>query len=168
MTFLKILLIAAVISGAAPPTETANLSSIEWDVGQGSYKCYMDYRTITDTSSPQWQLQQGAYTDRNGLRKVGDRYCIALGSAFGTKIGTEYTIELESGAQFQAVLADQKADCDTNAEHTADINGAVVEFIVDDQLLDETAKRMGDVSYIAGMQTKVNKIYKEGKTDEEY
>lgn len=141
------------------PSEIANLSLVEWSVGHGSYKCYMDYRTITDASSPQWQLQQGAWTDENGLRRVGDRYCVALGSAFGSMIGDEYIIELESGAQLKCVLADQKADRDTNAEHTADMNGAVVEFIVDTPCLSDTVRSMGDISYIRGFQGNVRKIY---------
>ena len=146
---------------AQKPSEIANLCLSEWSVGYGSYKCYMDYRTITDTSSPQWELQQGAWTDENGLRRVGDRYCIALGSAFGSMIGAEYTIELEHGERFKAILADQKADQDTNAEHTADMNGAVVEFVVDTPCLSDTVRSMGDISYIEGFNGKVEKIYEE-------
>lgn len=145
----------------AKTCETANLSLTDWYIGYGKYKCYMDYKTITDTSSYQWQLQQGARTDENGLRKVGDRYCVALGSAFGTTIGDRYIIELDSGAQLKCILADQKADRDTNAEHTADMNGAVLEFIVDANYLPNDVKRMGDVSYVKGMQGAVKKIYKE-------
>ena len=144
-------------------SQNANLSLTAWDIGYGSYKCYMDYRTITDTSSPQWQLQQRSHTDQNGLRKVNDRYCVALGSAFGTKIGAKYVIELETGAQFRCILADQKADKDTNAQHTADMNGAVVEFIIDSQYLPDRVKTMGDVSCIDGMEGKIKRIYKEVK-----
>ena len=143
------------------PSEIANMSLTEWSVGYGSYKCYMDYRCITDTSSPQWQLQQGAWTDENGLRRVGDRYCVALGSYFGSTIGANYIIELEHGERFKAILADQKADQDTNAEHTADMNGAVIEFVVDAPCLSDTVRSMGDISYIEGMSGKVVKIYEE-------
>lgn len=142
-------------------SQNAILSLTEWDIGYGSYKCYEDYRCITDTTSPQWRIQQKAWTDDNGLRRYEDRYCIALGSAFGTDIGDNYIIELETGAQFRCILADQKADCDTNAEHTADMNGAVIEFIVDTPMLNESVKQMGDVSYIAGMKGNVKRIYKE-------
>lgn len=146
---------------AQNPSEIAILSATDWYVGQGSYKCYEDYRAITDTSSPQWELQQGAWTDENGLRRVGDRYCIALGSAFGSMIGSKYIIELESGETFRAILADQKADRDTNAEHTADMNGAVIEFVVDTPMLPDKVRSMGDVSYTQGMKGKVRKIYEE-------
>ena len=143
------------------PSEIANMSLIGWSVGYGSYKCYMDYRCITDTSSPQWQLQQGAWTDEDGLRRVGDRYCVALGSAFGSMIGNNYIIELETGEMLRCVLADQKADRDTNAEHTADMNGAVVEFVVDTPCLSDTVRSMGDINYIKGFNEKVEKIYEE-------
>lgn len=142
-------------------SEIANLCLAEWSVGQGEYKCYMDYRTITDTSSPQWELQQESWTDENGLRRYEDRYCIALGSAYGSDIGARYIIELEDGAQYRCVLADQKADCDTNAEHTADMNGAVVEFIVDTPVLPSDVRSMGDVSYINGFAGEIRKIYQE-------
>lgn len=160
---LSVLMVANVtLPMTAPkPSEIANMSLTEWSVGYGSYKCYMDYRCITDTSSPQWHLQQGAWTDEDGLRRVGDRYCVALGSAFGSMIGTEYTIELEHGERFKAILADQKADQDTNAEHTADMNGAVVEFVVDTPCLPSEVRSMGDISCIDGMSGKVVKIYEE-------
>ena len=143
------------------PTEVATLDMTEWSVEQGAYKCYMDYRAITDTASPQWQIQQGAYTDSHGLRKVGDRYCIALGSAYGTEIGSRYIVLLDTGVRFKAILADQKADRDTNAEHTADMSGAVVEFVVDTPCLPSVVRRMGDVSYVDGFNGKVKRIYRE-------
>ena len=126
------------------------LASVQtFQVDGGAFKCYEDYRALTDTSSPQYQLQQEAYTDEAGLRKVGYRYCIALGSAYGSEIGTEYDIELESGYTLPCVLADQKADRDTVQGHTRDRNGAVVEFIVDTYRLPEIVRQMGDASYIS-------------------
>lgn len=47
-----------------------------------SFKSYMDYRTITSTTSDQYALQKQAYTDEFGLRKVGGFYCIALGTYY--------------------------------------------------------------------------------------
>lgn len=120
-----------------------------YQVDAGAFKCYEDYRALTDTSSPQYQLQQEAYTDEAGLRKVGHRYCIALGSAYGTKIGTEYDLILGNGSMLPCVLADQKADADTVRDHTQDRSGAVVEFIVDTYRLPEIVRQMGDVSYIS-------------------
>lgn len=49
----------------------------------------MDYRTITDKTSKQFDMQNNeAYTDVNtGLRMVNDRYCIAVGSFYTKTIG---------------------------------------------------------------------------------
>lgn len=118
-----------------------------YQVDAGAFKCYEDYRALTDTSSPQYQLQQEAYTDEAGLRKVGHRYCIALGSAFGTEIGAKYDITLSNGYTLQCVLADQKADHDTVQGHTRDRNGAIVEFVVDTYRLAGCVRQMGDISY---------------------
>ena len=118
-----------------------------FQVDAGAFKCYEDYRCITSVSSPQYALQMEAYTDEYGLRKVGDRYCVALGSAFGSDIGTKYDIALASGYVLPVILGDQKADCDTVCGHTQDKNGAVIEFIVEADRLPVDVRRMGDVSY---------------------
>jgi len=122
-------------------------TSATYSVSGGDFKCYEDYRCITDTGSPQHRLLQGSYTDEEGLRKVDSRYCIALGSAYGTEIGTKYDIILENGNVLNCILADQKADRDTVDGHTRDRHGAVVEFIVDTPYLDAAVTQMGDVSY---------------------
>lgn len=125
------------------------LASVQtFQVDGGAFKCYEDYRAITATDSPQYVLQQEAHTDENGLRRLGDRYCVALGSAYGSNIGDKYDIALENGYTLQCVLADQKADRDTVQGHTRDRNGAVVEFLVDTYRMPEIVRQMGDVSYI--------------------
>ena len=135
-----------------------SLTAAAWYPGGGDFKCYEDYRTLTDTSSPQYELQQEAWTDECGLRRVDNFYCIALGSAYGTEIGTKYLITLSSGNEFIAVLADQKADCDTIDGHTRDINGAVIEFVVDTDYLPQEVKAMGDVSAIDYFSGSVEQI----------
>lgn len=118
-----------------------------------SFKTYMDYRAITDTNSKQWKLQQNAYTDASGLRKVDDYYCVALGSAFSSEIGAKFEITLQDGQTFKAILADQKSDRHTDATNkyrplgNGKIN--VVEFIVDSDKLEPLARTMGDISYIS-------------------
>ena len=49
----------------------------------GAFKSYTDYRCLS-RSSAQWKLQEQAYTDENGLRKIGDAYLVALGSYYGS------------------------------------------------------------------------------------
>lgn len=139
------------LTSAVSKTAIAVLLTITtavWYPGGGAFKCYMDYRTITDTSSPQYALQAEAYTDEYGLRKVNECYCIALGSAYGSEIGGIYEITLSTGVKFMAILADQKADRDTIDGHTRDRNGAVIEFIVEADRLPASVRTSGDVSSI--------------------
>lgn len=134
------------------------VSSIAWHPGGGEYKCYMDYRAITSTGSPQYQLQQEAYTDKCGLRRVGCFYCVALGSAFGSEIGTHYVITLSSGKQIPVILADQKADGDTTPDNTRDYIGAVIEFVVDTPALPSVVRATGDVGSISMFDGSVKEI----------
>lgn len=111
-------------------------------------KSYMSYKAITSTSSPQYKLQQQAYTGKHGIRMVNGRYCVALGSFYTNRIGQNFDLVLENGTVIPCVLADQKADKDTNGNNqVTSHNGCMSEFIVDSDTLDRTAKRMGDISY---------------------
>ena len=42
------------------------------------FKAYMDYRTITDTESVQYAMQQNAWTDDRGLRRTENDYLVAM------------------------------------------------------------------------------------------
>lgn len=134
------------------------MSNAAWHPGGGEFKCYMDYRCITDTSSPQYQLQLEAWTDENGLRRVGDFYCVALGSAFGSEIGTKYMITLSSGETIPVILSDQKADGDTVPDHTRDYNGAVVEFVVEAEAMPAVIRSTGDVGSLPQFSGSVEEI----------
>lgn len=122
-------------------------------------KTYMSYRAITSKSSRQYKLQNSlAYTDDNGLRMVNGRYCVALGSYYTTTIGQWVDIELENGEVIHGILADGKADKHTDETNRICFDGSVVEFVVDTKTLDETAKKMGDISYLNNWNSKVNSI----------
>ena len=111
-------------------------------------KSYMPYTAITSRSSAQWRLQQVAYTGFHGIRQVNGRYCIAVGSAYTSKIGQYIDLVLENGEVIHCILADQKADKDTNAENTiTEHDGSLVEFIVESGKLSNTVRKMGDISY---------------------
>lgn len=113
------------------------------------FKSYMDYRTITNRSSKQYQLQN-LYTNTNdyGLRMVGDRYCIAVGTHFNAEIGQYLDLILENGTVIPCVLSDIKADIHTDESNIVTLhNGCVSEFIVDTQSLYNKAKIMGDISH---------------------
>lgn len=123
-----------------------------------SVKTWMDYRAITDTSSPQWRLQQDAYTDENGLRKVGDYYCVAFGTGISNGIGSKFKVTFDSGNEILVIVADHKADRHTDKTNTyMNINDKanVMEFIVDSNKLNNTAKVMGNVNYISGFEGQI-------------
>ncbi|MFA5448851.1 MAG: hypothetical protein WC292_00195 [Clostridia bacterium] len=49
-------------------------------------KTYMDYRSITRLGSRQLELQQRAWTDSQGFRKIDDYYMVAMGTFYGEVI----------------------------------------------------------------------------------
>ena len=70
------------------------------------FKAYMDYRTITDTASRQYQLQQSAWTDDQGLRRLGEDYLVAMGTGWLNEgCGERFQVTLDSGAQFTTLTA---------------------------------------------------------------
>lgn len=124
------------------------LFSEEFD---SSFKAYMDYRCITDTSSIQYELQQQAYTDERGFRRIGDDYCVALGTGITGGCGERFLISLDSGYSFTAVVSDVKSD-----EHTDETNcyvprgynsGNVVEFIIDTDCAESNMLSSGNAGY---------------------
>lgn len=134
-------------------TTTVNNTYFNVPIGNTSFFAYMDYNTITDTNSYQYQYQVNyCYTDDMGLRRnqYGD-YVIALGSYYGTEIGTRYSITLDNGTTFTAVLGDCKADMHTDAMNqyrSAGYSGEyqnVIEFIVDNNYLSSEVKSMGNI-----------------------
>jgi hypothetical protein len=114
-----------------------------------SFKSYMSYRAVS-SSSAQGKLQAQAKTDsQTGIRKVDGRYCIALGSFYCSKIGTKIDLVMENGSIVKCILADQKANRDTDAKNQKTSDGSIAEFLVDMNQLPAKAKTMGDVSYAA-------------------
>lgn len=135
-------------SEAAPEPEI-ELISYNIPAGDTSFHGYMDYACITDINSLQYQLQLNCWTDSQGIRRQGDDVCIALGSYYGTEIGTRYLITTDMGNSFTAVLADCKADIHTdyNNQYRDIGNGFknVVEFIVDTYALDIDVMSSGNI-----------------------
>lgn len=114
----------------------------------GTFKSYTDYKCLARNSA-QWKLQEQAYTDENGLRKIGDAYMVALGSYYGTTLGTKYTVTLSNGSVFQAILCDCKKDIHTDANNQKTLSdGSVLEFYVDTVVLPKSVKTSGTISSI--------------------
>ena len=112
------------------------------------FKSYMPYTAITSKSSPQYKLQQIAYTGTYGIRQYDNRYCVAIGTAFNADVGTYFDLILANGTVIPCIVADIKADRHTDSNNMVTIaNGCLTEFIVDSSALNKNAKRMGDISY---------------------
>jgi hypothetical protein len=145
-------------------TTTVNYIGYEVPDGKTSFKSYMSYKAITNTNSAQYKLQQECWTDSYGLRRYDDKYVIALGSFYTDTIGDEFKITLDTGKTFRAVVGDFKSDRHTDELHqytpTSDVGKCVIEFVVDMPQLDETVRKMGDVSYCNNFDGNVEKIEK--------
>lgn len=119
----------------------------------GKVKSWTDYR-VYSKYYPQGKLQKYAHTDENGLRKVGEYYCVALGSFYGDVIGTTYEIILldDDGYYkwFYAILADQKSDKHTDPTHRfTEGHGCMIEFAIDSKV----AQRVNSIVYTGNVST---------------
>lgn len=124
----------------------------------GSFKSYTDYRLLSK-SSKQWQLQEKAYTDENGLRKIGDAYLVAMGSYYGTNLGAKYRVVMESGIEFYVILCDCKNDIHTDSNNQVClVNGSVLEFYVDSDVLPNSVSVSGSVGAIPMFSGSINSI----------
>ena len=145
------------------PEKKETISRIPYSIPaeENGAKRWMDYRTITSKSSKQWRIQQEAWTDEFGFRRVGDAYCIAMGTYYTMQGGVTFEITLDSGFSFQGVISDIKRDRDTDSTNRHK-DGNVVEFIIDKNVIPRDAKVMGDMSYggtpMRGKITAINKI----------
>ena len=112
------------------------------------FKSFMPYTTIKSKISDQYKLQKIAYTGTYGIRMANNRYCIAIGTAFTTEIGTYVDLVLENGEVIQCIVGDVKADEHTDGNNMITIaSGCLTEFIIDSKVLNEDVKLIGDISY---------------------
>ena len=126
----------------------------------GYFKSYTDYKKISKTSA-QWKLQEQAYTDENGLRKIGDCYLVALGSYYGTELGQKYSVTLSNGSSFYVILCDCKMDKHTDETHRYTVkNNCVIEFYVDSSKLPKKVKTMGNIGAIEFFNGTIENIEK--------
>ncbi|MFG6378176.1 MAG: hypothetical protein K1W19_07660 [Lachnospiraceae bacterium] len=112
-----------------------------------SFKSYMDYRTITDTTSKQYELQKQADTNWCGMRIIDEKYCIAVGSYYSTTVGQAVDIIMENENTIHCIVADLKQDIHTDVTNRQNPNGSVIEFLVDIDVLHRQIQKAGDISY---------------------
>lgn len=109
---------------------------------KNQYFTYMPIRTITSKSSSQYRFKKYQTTDERGYRRYGEAYCIALGTYYGTDIGTVYEITFSDNSTIKGVLTDVKSDLHTDPTHRyAEASlifdgskGNVLEFVMDDEI----------------------------------
>ena len=134
-----------------------------------SFKTYMDYKSVTDKDSSQYKLiKSWGWIDAEGFMRCNREedleieehyYFIALGSYYGTKIGTKYRITTDSGKIFYGVLADCKSDIHTNSTNQYNSwNGNIVEFLVDTTLLNNDIKKIGSANVYMPLNGSITKI----------
>lgn len=146
----------------ATTTTNTSTQSTSTSAAANDFKTYMSYRAITNTSSAQYALQQEATTDENGIRRYDDYPMVAVGSGWGLEVGDIGLVECDNGNSFLVIVGDMKSDRHTDSTNTTTLaNGCRCEFIVDPQLLDNTARVMGNVATIdqySGYVTNITKI----------
>ena len=127
--------------------KTANKYVVYGTPSHNSFKSYMSYKAVS-SSSAQGKLQARATTDKKtGIRKVDGRYCVALGSYYCKKIGTKFDLVMSNGSIVKCILADQKANSDTDSKNQKTPDGSIAEFLVDMNRIPHKAKIMGNMSY---------------------
>lgn len=127
-----------------------------------SFKSWMPYTAITNRASAAYKQQQYAYTDENGLRKIGDDYCVAMGTYYSSTIGERFKITMSTGATFTVIISDIKSNRHTDSTHRYTTrNGCMMEFLIDKSCLAScirTSGNVGSLSLFSGQFAKVEKI----------
>lgn len=127
--------------------------------GDCSNYMYMDYRALTNTASKQWELQQYAYTDWQGIRVYDGCYMVAMGTFYGN-VGDKFRITTDWGNVYNVIMGDAKGwDSVDGWYHVAgDGRINVVEFIVDTYAIDGYAATMGDMGVLDNIGGDIVKI----------
>ncbi len=113
------------------------------------FKSYMSYKTITNESSKQYQLQKIATSSYNGLRTINGRYLIAVGTHFKAEIGTYIDLVLQNGNIIPCIVGEIKSDEHTDGSRIfTTANNCCSEFITDNTKLPATVKTTGNVSNV--------------------
>ena len=107
------------------------------------FKSFTQYKTkgsdkenIFNKNSRQYALQCMAYTGTYGIRQYNNRFCVAIGTAFGASVGAYVDLILENATVIPCIVSDIKADNHTQENNMVTAhNGCVSEFIVDKYLL---------------------------------
>lgn len=130
---------------------------------QNGFKSWMPY-TALSTSSPNYKmLVNRGYVDDNGLWKIDEYYCVALGSYYSKELGDIFEVTLTSGSTYKIVAVDHKDDAHTDSLNMyTTSNGCLTEFIVDASNLNKNIRFAGSVGALSKFSGKFVKIEKLG------
>lgn len=113
------------------------------------FKSYLPYDAITNQLSKQWQLQQQASTNENGIRCIDGIPMVAVGTGWGLSVGDIALITCDNGNSFKVMIGDIKDDLHTDAENKTTVaSGCRCEFIVELDKLDPYIKSMGSLAVL--------------------
>lgn len=144
------------------PIETLDIPTCNTE-----FKTYMDYRCITDKTSAQYELQQFAWTDEDGFRRIGDDYIVAMGTYYAENVGDRFKITFDTDNEITVIIGDIKQDIHTDYfnqytpiydENGIFFSGNVLEFIVDTDVLPKVPRRLGTVSYFNYLKGNIKSI----------
>ena len=140
------------------PTAENSITKINYKVPTDidtDFYGYMDYNCITDDTTVQWDMQQNAWTDWQGLRRYNNDYMVAMGSYYSDyEVGSRFEITLDNNTVFTVILGDLKKDIHTNKTHMYTpvyddwqlVKANVIEFVVDQNQLSSDVKKLGSIS----------------------
>lgn len=134
----------------APYTESHfTYSSLEIPYGETDVYLYMDYTAITAVDTPQYELQQWAYTNELGIREYDGCYCVAMSERYGD-VGQKLRVTTDLGNVYNVVIADIKGYDSVDGWYHTTYDGRInlIEFVVDTYWLDSFAVEMGDCGVI--------------------
>lgn len=160
------------ISEIQEPKPSVTYTALSVPNINSSFKTWMPYQIWEEnnaTNSTQYKFfKKWGWVDNQGFvrcsaeRDLGiedDYYMVALGSYYGTSLGTKYKITLDTGNVFYAILGEFKANIHTNSTHQySPRNNDVVEFVIDETTLNPTVKSAGSANVYMPLNGKVAKI----------
>lgn len=134
-------------------------------------KSFTDYRVYNIDGTPHYRLQNQCYTDRLGLRRFGEDYCVSVGSYYSTDIGERFEVILDTGFTFTVIVSDTKADYDTDEQHmytpcvnyNGEDSGNLLEFIVDIESVSKEMYAYGSVDYYSQFKGSIAKMFYLGR-----
>ena len=135
-----------------------------------SFKSYEPVSAISKSSTQGRFISTWSWVDDNGFVRCGgerdfgiedDYYLVAMGSYYGTEIGTKYKVTTDTGNVFYVALGDQKDNRDTNGTNQYGVNNNdIIEFIVNTRSLNSLVKSAGSANVLMHLNGNIASVEK--------